>query len=240
MKLLPKNPITMCGTIDQCWLFAYQMPEETASRFLPPQLEAVTHNGCAFWNVVVCKVRAMRPLFVPESLGITYWHVAYRIYVRFRTASGTSIEGLYFLRSDCDNPLLSAAGNLLTDFKLHPAKVRTSDAPDSLSIEVLSRDMPASVTISKAQQPELAAYSSFSSLDEAAEFLKYKPSGISIASDGAVNAVHIRRDESQWKSKLMRVIEDRWSFFTDKPAKLEVCYQVQPIDYVWHRGKVYR
>src|SRR5437763_16699429 len=119
--ILPKNPLTIIGTLDRCWLFVYQTPIEEARALLPRELEPVTHGGCAFWNVVVCHLRQMRPKPLPAFLGVSYWHVAYRFHVRFRPRSGPPVEGLYFVRSDCDSPLMTWAGNLLTDFNFHTA-----------------------------------------------------------------------------------------------------------------------
>ena len=59
--ILQKYPFTMVGTIDQCLLFTFQSPPEWAEALLPDCLTPVVHNGCAFWNVVVCHVRDMRP-----------------------------------------------------------------------------------------------------------------------------------------------------------------------------------
>src|SRR4051812_42714640 len=123
-RLLPQNPVTMVGRLDPCWLFAYRTPAQEARAFLPPALEPVTHGGFAFWNVVVCRVQRMRPWFAPAPLGVSYWHIAYRLYVRFHPAQGEPIEGLYFVRSDCDSWLMALAGNLVTDFRFHTAAVR--------------------------------------------------------------------------------------------------------------------
>jgi hypothetical protein len=43
----------MLGRIDRCWLFVYQTPAEEARALVPPPLEQVTREGCAFWNIVV-------------------------------------------------------------------------------------------------------------------------------------------------------------------------------------------
>ena len=107
--MLPKNPLTMRGILDQCWLFTYQTPVAEAQAVLPRELEPVTHAGHAFWNIVVCHLRAMRPKPLPAFLGVSYWHVAYRLYVRFHPASGPPVEGVYFARSDCDSRLMALA-----------------------------------------------------------------------------------------------------------------------------------
>src|SRR4030095_4304369 len=124
--MLRKNPLTMVGTLSKCWLFTFQTPTECAVALLPPELQPVEHQGCAFWNAVVCRVQDMRPKVSPLPWGVTYWHVAYRLYVRFKTSSGQVIEGLYFLRSDCDNPAMSLVGNIMTDFKFNTASVNVT------------------------------------------------------------------------------------------------------------------
>ena len=40
---------------------------------------------------------------LPAAFGISYHHVAYRLYVRARTADGRSLDGIYFVRSDADS-----------------------------------------------------------------------------------------------------------------------------------------
>jgi hypothetical protein len=52
----------------------------------------------------------MRPAGLPAALGIGYWHVAYRLLVRAKLRSGEEITGLYFVRSEADQPLIAAAG----------------------------------------------------------------------------------------------------------------------------------
>ncbi len=116
MKWLPTNPLPMEGHLKRCWLFAYRAPLKEVQQYLPPELKPISFAGFGFWNVVVCEVEHMRPRHFPEALGITYRHAAYRIYVRHQNEAGASVDGLYFLRSDCDNSLLASAGNALTQF----------------------------------------------------------------------------------------------------------------------------
>src|SRR5712692_1679656 len=194
-----KNPLTMLGRIDRCWLFAYQTPVEDVRALLPSELEPVTHRGCAFWNVVFCKVRAMRPRPMPAWCGIPYWHVAYRLYVRFRPAEGDVLEGLYFARSDCSSRLISAAGSVLTDYNFHTAAIRMTEREQTCELVVGSPHAPARATVHKTEPPQLPAHSAFESLDQAAAFLKYKPAGMSVSGPGRVNMVRIVREEAAWK-----------------------------------------
>jgi hypothetical protein len=236
--ILAKNPLTLLGTIDRCWLFVYQTPESEARALVPAALELVTRDGCAFWNIVACRLRAMRPRGFPAFVGVSCWHVAYRFYVRFHPAAGPPIEGLYFVRSDCDSRLMTMMGNALTDFRFHTAGVEVTETDALVQITIRSPDAPARATVDRAKPAELPPHSSFSSLEEAAAYLKYKPFGISLDAAGNANVAAIRRDEAAWKSRLVDVISAEWQFFEGKTVRPEICYEVEPIDYQWNRGRI--
>jgi hypothetical protein len=236
---LQKNPLTMVGTIDRCWLFTFQSPPEWADAFLPDALSPVTHNDCAFWNVVVCHVSRMRPRGTPPALGLSYWHVAYRLYARFEPKDEPPIEGLYFVRSDCDSGPLAAAGNLMTDFHFHKARIDVVSAGASTGIRVRARGCEGAARLRDAVSESLPEWSAFDRIDEAAAFLKYKPYGLSVDHASRVNVVHITRDESAWYSRPVCVEEQSWSFFDDIPARPELCFEVDPIAYQWDRARIY-
>lgn len=228
-----KNPVTMKGMIERCWLFAFRAPEAGIRPLLPPPLEPVVRGGWGFWNVVVCRVGSMRPRFAPRFMGMGYWHVAYRLYARF-----AGEEGLYFVRSDCDSALMSWMGNLMTDFNFHTAGVTVREEPGRVSLRIDSPDAPGSAEIDRVGPPSLAPGSPFGSLAEASAFLKYKPLGLSVGTDGRVNRVRIVRDESAWRGRAVAVADQRWAFFGGREAHPELCTEVDPIEYRWNRGEV--
>ena len=228
-----KNPLTMKGTIERCWLFAFRTPERDVRPLLPAPLDLVTRDGAAFWNVVVCRVGRMRPRFAPRLLGMSYWHVAYRLHARF-----AGQEGLYFVRSDCDSAFMSWMGNVMTDFNFHTAGVRVDETDARVKIEIDSPDAPGSAEIDRRAPSSLAPGSPFDSVAEASAFLKYKPLGLSVGKDGGVNRVRIVRDESAWRGRAVPVRSQRWSFFDGRTAVPELCTEVDPIEYRWNRGEV--
>jgi hypothetical protein len=234
-----KNPLTVIGKLDRCWLFTYRTPAELARSLLPPPLEPVTYAGYAFWNIVVCHISAMRLKHLPPFLGISYWHLAYRLYVRLPLAQDKAIEGLYFRRSECDHRLMELLGNLLTDFRFHAAQLCIQQDQEALEIHLESPDAPAYARLLPDVAPQHAPRSVFASLDEAAAFLKYKPYGISLDRAGRANVVHITRDESAWRSRLVRVVAADWAFFRSQDVEPEICYEVEPIFYQWDRGRLY-
>lgn len=235
-----KNPLTVVGRLQRCWLFAYRTPAEAARQIVPPPLEPVTRGDVAFWNVVVCQVRAMRPKGFPTVVGVSYWHVAYRLYVRLPLPSGEAVEGLYFVRSDCNRALMSLAGNLLTDFRFHTAPISVREKSEAVEIHAVSSDAPAHARLVPAAAPTLAQGSPFASPQEAAAFLAYEPYGISLTAAGDANVIHVTRDERAWRSRPVCVESAEWGFFTGREVQLEACYAVDPIAYQWDRGRLYR
>ena len=227
-----KNPITMKGRIERCWLFTFRTPEAEARRILPRPLLSVTREGCAFWNVVVCRVGAMRPRGVPGFLGMGYWHVAYRLYARFGGE-----EGLYFVRSDCDSGFMAWMGNVVTDFNFHKAAIGVQEDREWLRISIDAPGALADATLRRGTA-RLPKHSVFPSIEEASAFLKYKPRGFSIAKDGRVNVVRIVRDEAAWRSRPVEIVSQRWAFFDGRQVAPEICTEVDPIAYRWNRGEL--
>ena len=238
--ILQKNPFTVRGRLRHCWLFVYRTPVESARALLPPPLAPVTRDGFAFWNIVVCEIGGLRPALLPAAAGLDYWHVAYRLHVRAQTESGAVVEGLHFLRSDCDSALVALAGNVVTDFRFHHAAVTISGGTSEIAGQIRARGGDADFRLSREAPSGLTPGSPFASLGEAAEWLKYKPFGVSPCGEGAINVVRVARDEAAWRSRLVTVEKARWEFLEQHETALEICYEVGPIDYQWERGRIVR
>ena len=238
--LWQKNPLTVVGHLAQCWLFTYRTSLAAARRLLPAPLEPVEFGGHAYWNIVVSRIAAMRPLGCPAFVGVGYWHVAYRLYARFQPETGAALEGLYFLRSDCDSAPMTLAGNVMTDFNFHRAKISARQRDGANYLRIVSPDTPAYAILQPHAPSALPPGSPFASLADAAAQLKYKPNGLSLAPGGAVNVVQIVRDEAAWRGRLVTVETAHWAFLDDYAAHPEICYAVAPIDYRWNRARIYR
>lgn len=223
--------ITMKGRLDRCWLFTFRSPEAEARAFVPSPLALVTREGQAFWNVVVCRVEAMRPRGLPGFLGMGYWHVAYRLHVRHREE-----EGLTFVRSDCDSGLMAWMGNLMTDFRFHSGAVEVQEDRDWLRIGIDVPGAGAEATLRRGTA-RLPKHSLFGSLGEASAFLKYKPRGFSVGKDGQVRVVRIVRDESAWRARPVEIVSQEWAFFKGMRVTPEICTEVDPIAYQWNRSE---
>jgi hypothetical protein len=234
------NAPTMRGHLRHCWIFTWRTPIGAAQPHLPAPLELVTHGGFAFWNVVVCEVRGLRPAPLPPIVGLGYWHVAYRLHTRVRVESGETIEGLYFVRSDSDRLIVSTAGNWLTDFRFRTARIAVAKEDGIVEGEIRSRDAKARFRLREGTPGSLSPGSPFASVGEAGDFLKYKPFALSPVGKDSVSIVRVVRNEADWRSRIVTVEESNWQFFAGREVAPEVCYAVEPIDYEWRRAEVRR
>lgn len=236
--------LTMTGRLAECVLLAYRTPAASVRALLPAGLQLVTHGDWAFWNIVVCRVADMRPAGLPAWLGISYSHVAYRLYARARTADGSNVDGLHFLRSDADNPLIAGAGNWFSDFRFHRAAIGLEATDSAVELRVASRtDRRGDASLSARETPvaELAPGSCFNTVAEASAFLKYRPLGLAVdARSATLKLAEVFRDEQQWREHPLRVTAAHWQFLEDlgqHDAKLECATRVAAIDYRWRLGR---
>lgn len=229
----------MVGRLSECLLITYRTPSESVEHLVPAPLQMVTRDRWAFWNIVACRIEKMRPIGAPHLFGMSYYHVAYRLYVRAACAGGEVIEGLYFVRSDADNFLVSELGNLASDFRFHTAAIKHFEDAGRLIFEVRNSGTDARLCVNVEEEPGIARDSCFASMKEAAQFLKYRPLGLS-CEDGWLRVAEVFRDESKWKETPVSIEEARWSLFdrlAQNETALELATRVAPIDYRWRLGR---
>jgi len=232
--MIPKNAITMQGTIDRCWLVAFRANPDKVRQVLPEPLEPVIHGGFAYLGIVVSHLKSMRPSPLPAWTGMSYWHAAYRIYARLTPPGRLPIEGLWFIRSDADSALMTSAGNLLTDFRFHQSHISAENEGDLTILSVTSKEAPLKAVLGG---PALLSDGSpFQSIWDAAKTLEYAPAGLSVSGDDGL-VMRITRDNDRWRYKLKGVLSVDSPLLDEFDAVPEIAYEVEPIDYQWNRAK---
>lgn len=256
-------PLAMKGRLSECLLLSYRTPAQSVRHLVPESMELVTRGGWAFWNVVACRVDEMRPVGAPASLGVGFNHVAYRLHVKARAASGETLRGLYFVRSDADSRLIGSLGNWLTHFRFHAADVELSRATAAAAgaalaelltlavqgcdeadgtADALLRVLAGAGDGSDQSGPATPPLGSpFSSAAEAEDVLRYCPLALAVDLDGRyLEMGEVVHDESKWRERPVRVIEAHWNFFQrlgQDDLHLERATRVDPLDYRWRLGR---
>lgn len=242
--------LTMTGRLADCALMSFGTPADSVRHLVPDGLELMTRGDRAFWNVVTCRVDRMRPKGLPSAVGVTYHHVAYRLLVQAMTARADVVQGLYFVRSDADAPVLGAVGNRATDFKFHAANVTLDATPDRYRAAVTTDDGAGNATFelgtaTPAAGPRHPA-SAFATHVDADEWLTYRPLGLSVGARphaGRLRLAEVHRDASAWRETAVQLNRFRSAVFdalgqTAANGLLpERATRVADMDYEWRLGR---
>jgi hypothetical protein len=124
-------------------LLTYAVVPERLAALLPPPIHPYVRNGRSYSSIVVGNMRGMRPGIVPEFLGTNYYQIVYRAVVRPHHRAGYELPGVFFLRSDSNDPVMSYFGNRLTEFRFHyfhTGAIALFARSDDLLISVETKD----------------------------------------------------------------------------------------------------
>jgi uncharacterized protein YqjF (DUF2071 family) len=112
-------PFAMRTVFQDLLLLTYAVRPEGLAALLPDCIFPHVRDGNSFISIVVGNIRGMRPGMLPEFLGTNYYQIVYRAVVRLHDRQGVEQPGVFFLRSDSNDPVMSYFGNLLTEFRFH-------------------------------------------------------------------------------------------------------------------------
>ncbi|MEM1099736.1 MAG: DUF2071 domain-containing protein [Planctomycetota bacterium] len=246
--------LTMIGRLSDCVLLSYRTPAKSVEHLLPEGLELVTRGPWAFWNIVACRVEAMRPAFpgavdAPHALGVTYHHVAYRLLVQAMTDRADVRKGLYFIRSDADARVLGTVGNWMTDFRFHAARITLDPAKptghgNEYAMNVATNDGRGDATLRlDPSPPSLAEGSCFPTLQDAQEFLKYQPYALAVTGASGqrqLRIAEVQRDDTAWVETPVSLREANFALFRElgqTEVGFELATRIAPMDYTWKLGR---
>jgi uncharacterized membrane protein YphA (DoxX/SURF4 family) len=239
--MLARHPLPIDAHFRDCVTLTYALPAAVLRPLLPPGLELETVNGSGFVAVALVQTEALRPSPLPAALGQDFFLAGYRVFTRFRTASGRSLRGLRILRSDTDRPQMVAGGNLLTHYDYHRCSATITEADGRLEIDIKTPGGEADLRISALPlEHRLPDGSPFASAREALRFagplpftFDYEPETHAI--------IAIQATRANWRPKPIAVEVRRIAFF-DQPQfrgctpTLAAAFHVSDVDYHWERG----
>lgn len=235
--LVPKHPLPMRCHFRECYLVNFAVDPDALRRALPQPLEPDLYAGKAWLSIVIADMVSMRPAFLPPCCGANYTQVVYRAVVR----AGRE-RGVFFVRSDADDRFMCLAGNLLTRFRFHPADVRWTRRPDSVSFELASGADRAGIQSSfriATGSSRTPPSSAFHQLGDARDFLVDLFQAFSVdALTGSVDRVRIER--SPWDVLVVDDEDARYEFmqegslFNSTNARLDSVFRMTNVPYHWH------
>lgn len=166
------------GIIARRILINFRADLDIVSPLVPAPLEVVNHRGFAVVGVCLIRLEQLRPKGLPGSLGVSSENMAHRIAIRFPD-KGKMREGVFIWRRDTDQMLMSLLGGRLFPGIHHSARFDVKEGPDSLRMEIETKDRAADVHFQAQTNTPWKSTELFPTFDDAVEFFKKGDCGFS-------------------------------------------------------------
>lgn len=235
---LPRaNPFPVVAWFDSSCTLTFAVPREEIAARLPSCLEPDVFDGrWGFVAVAVVQTRRLRPAGFPPFLGHDFVLVGYRYFVRYRSASGRNLRGLYILRSETDKKRMEVLGNLFTRYRYVKTGVRVGNADGLLRID--SPDTGLAIEVDPQCGDALPAGSPFARWEDARKFSGPLPFTFTCEAEKK-RVLIVEGVRSGWKPRPVRVLRHEVPFLTElghPRAVLANAFIVENIPYHWKKG----
>jgi hypothetical protein len=243
LRILKRHPLAMQAYFEHVLVLTYAVPEITLRPLLPRGLLLDTYETYGFLAIAMVQTRSMRPRFVPGRMGKDFFLTGYRIFARYRTASGKTLRGLRILRSDTDSDFMVRWGNRLTHYDYRRAEVEYGVNERLLEIKIQTADGEADLHVRAhlADEPApLPTGSPFPNLQIARKFAGPLPFTFDYEAE-TDSIVRIQGVRQVWAPKTTRVEVLQNTFLAKEPFArahpiLASAFHLADVPYRWKRG----
>ena len=235
---LPRaNPFAVNAWFDYSCTLTFALPQEEIAAHLPSCLEPDTFDHkWGFVAVAVVQTRQLRPAGFPKCLGNDFVLVGYRYFVRYRSATGRNLRGLYILRSETDKKRMELLGNIFTRYRYVKTDVRVNEENDRLRID--SIDTGLRIEVDLTDHTNLPKGSPFSRWEDARKFSGPLPFTFTCEAEKK-RVLIVEGVRSDWKPMPVRVMQCDIPFLSElghENAILANAFIVKNIPYHWKKG----
>jgi len=218
------------------WALAVTLaaPEASLQGLVAPGLALDTFNGHGFLAAACVMTRRLRPRGLPAWMGIDFFLVGYRVFVRFERATGRRLRGLQILGSETDRWLMVVGGGLFTYYAYRKVTATIRRDGGNLSVST-SSGFDVSVSDAAALPPD----SVFADWEEARKYAGPMPFTFASARRGRA-IVRVEGSRAHWEPRPAAVIAARIPFLSRLApgARPAAAFLVENVDYEWKPGIV--
>ncbi|HEY1422139.1 MAG TPA: DUF2071 domain-containing protein [Candidatus Acidoferrum sp.] len=242
-RILKGHPLAMQAYFEHVLVLTYAVPDIALRPLLPRGLLLDMYETYGFLAIAMVQTRNMRPRFVPGRMGRDFFLTGYRIFTRYRTASGKTLRGLRILRSDTDSDFMVRWGNRLTHYDYRRSDVEYGVNERLLEIKIQTADGEADLHVRAhlADEPApLPAGSPFPNLQIARKFAGPLPFTFDYEAE-TDSIVRIQGVRQVWAPKTTRVEVLQNTFLAKEPFAsarpiLASAFHLADVPYQWKRG----
>ncbi len=217
----------------------FAVPATELQSLIPECLTLDTLDGTwGFVAVAMVQTNALRPQGLPAWLGNDFFLIGYRVFVRYTTATGKRLRGLYILKSETDSLKMQLLGTLFTSYHYNTIDVRYSASANHFAFESQKAELIVSVEIPPTE-PALPIGSPFATWQQARRFAGPLPFTFSYQpAKQLVRIVEGVREE--WRPVPVQVHQAQVGFikqlhFSD--VRLASAFTMANVPYSWKKGR---
>ena len=240
IPFLNANPFAVDAWFDSSCTLTFAVPKEQVAARLPDCLEPdVFDDRWAFVAVAIVQTRKLRPAGFPAWAGSDFVLVGYRFFVRYKSASGRNLRGLYILRSETDKARMVRLGNCFTRYGYVKSGIRLTETAGRLRVEAPDTGLAIELDLTSEGSAPLPADSPFAGWEQARKFSGPLPFTFSYEREKR-RVVIVEGVRSHWKPQPVRVLSHHIPFLADlglANAVLANAFVVRDIPYRWRAGR---
>lgn len=234
MKQIP----VINGLIARRILVNYRVDPQVLARRLPPTFRPKLVNGVGIAGICLIRLQHIKPQFVGGSFGLSSENAAHRIAVQW-IENGLEREGVYVPRRDTSSRLNTLVGGTVFPGLHHHASFNVVEQDDYFRVALDSDDGEVHVLVEGRQSVNLAASSTFGSLQEASDFFEAGSLGYSATRRaGEYDGLELR--SFGWKVRPLAVERIESSFFENEAyfpkgsLQFDCALVMTNIQHEWH------
>lgn len=236
-------PITMKTTFQDVLLLTYAVPPPLLEALLPAYIHPYVRNNRSYISIVVGNMRGMRLSLLPEFLGANYYQIVYRAVVCLRDLEGQEHIGVFFLRSDSNDSVMSYFGNRLTEFRFHyfhTGAIALFQRHQELLVSVKTADQQGDLV---ASLRNLGPADHFQPAPGFATVIEEKDTLVQLFHAYAYDPLHqvvydLEIERGEWSLQRLEMLNYFSAFFQERPFPLDIAMPIshlyiQECSYIW-------
>lgn len=205
---------TIQGVIRRRILANFRIDPQVMQRQLPSRFRPKLHEGFAVAGICLIRLEHMRPMMMPEIIGLNSENAAHRVAVLWDDA-GVAREGVFISRRDTNSQLNHLLGGRIFPGEHHQASFSVAESGSEIKLSMESTDAAVKVEIEGEIVDELPPTSIFSSLAEASSFFEGGALGYSVTSEpDRLDGLKLKT--SEWRVEPLQVRSVYSSYFSDE------------------------
>jgi hypothetical protein len=237
---LKNHPFAVEAFFKKSLVLTFAIPKEQLQPLIPSCLQLdLFKDQYAFIAIAMVQTQDLRPKGFPSLFGNDFFLIGYRVFVRFTTAAGKRLRGLYILKSETDKKRMQLLGNIFTHYHYTNTDIEEEIKDRTGTILSTKSGFDVQFLLPDEDPVELPHHSPFDNWKEARRFAGPLPFTFTVLEPKKVLIIEGVREH--WAPRPVKIIDYHFDFLKGSPfneAVLASAFIVENIPYSWKKGRI--